>query len=422
MSHPAEQLPSAAAAPTPPPPASISTAASPSSTSSPSSPPTTFSASYVTIERRADYAVLSIRREPVNSMNLDVWTQLLDGLTQLEGDRTCRGVILQSGLKKGQRRRPCRCTSSSTRCRCRIHHRRRQLRTLPTNRSLSLLSLRCVHSGQRHQRVRPKAAAPVDSGNARLCAPLPDLRGCVCCGRLYAPSSSRERFLRFWRAQTVFLSRLYRSRLVTVACIRGSCPAGGCITSLCCDWRVMSSDDSPTIGLNEVALGISVPKHWAAVMARTIGDRQAERLLLRGELVRVAEAKELGMVDEVVEKGRLMEVAEREMRARLRNPDAGRVVTKGHLREALALQWEREWEAEAEGGWAMLSDERIVRMLGQVLQRLSGGKKQPQPDKGGAGAATAAAGTGSSSSSSNNKVAAASSAQRQSAEQHKAKL
>jgi len=49
-------------------------------------------------------------------------------------------------------------------------------------------------------------------------------------------------------------SRLYMSRLATIAAIRGACPAGGCMMSMCCDHRVMSNAGS--IGLNEVQLGI----------------------------------------------------------------------------------------------------------------------------------------------------------------------
>ena len=41
---------------------------------------------------------------------------------------------------------------------------------------------------------------------------------------------------------------------------RGACPAGGCILALCCDERVMTDDSTSCIGLNEVALGIAVPR------------------------------------------------------------------------------------------------------------------------------------------------------------------
>ena len=48
------------------------------------------------------------------------------------------------------------------------------------------------------------------------------------------------RYTDFWVTSNVFLARLYRSPLVTVAAIKGACPAGGCCLSLCCDLRVMT--------------------------------------------------------------------------------------------------------------------------------------------------------------------------------------
>lgn len=56
---------------------------------------------YVTIEKKeAGYAVLTIKREPVNSMNLDLWRELSQALERLEVDRAVRGLIFQSGLEK----------------------------------------------------------------------------------------------------------------------------------------------------------------------------------------------------------------------------------------------------------------------------------------------------------------------------------
>ena len=48
------------------------------------------------------------------------------------------------------------------------------------------------------------------------------------------------RYTDFWVTSNVFLARLYRSPLVTLAAIKGACPAGGCCLSLCCDMRVMT--------------------------------------------------------------------------------------------------------------------------------------------------------------------------------------
>ena len=108
---------------------------------------------------------------------------------------------------------------------------------------------------------------------------------------LYAPRSTWRRYREFWLTQTKFLARLLETRLATVCAIRGACPAGGCVVALCCDYRVQTTSGS--FGLNEVALGISVPKYWAELFLYRCTDRvKGERLLQLGTLVRPTEAQE----------------------------------------------------------------------------------------------------------------------------------
>ena len=120
------------------------------------------------------------------------------------------------------------------------------------------------------------------------------------CGRSRAAGTSlppasdpreRRRYREFWVESNQFLARLYRSPLVTIAAIRGACPAGGCCLSLCCDLRIMSEGPGH-IGLNEVAIGISVPLYWARLMARVVGQASAERLCQFATLVAPREAKQ----------------------------------------------------------------------------------------------------------------------------------
>lgn len=67
--------------------------------------------------------------------------------------------------------------------------------------------------------------------------------------------------------------------------------------SLCCDVRIMTQQGH--IGLNEVALGISVPPFWARLMANVIGNGPAERLCLTAAVISPQEALKLGMIDQV---------------------------------------------------------------------------------------------------------------------------
>lgn len=190
---------------------------------------------------------------------------------------------------------------------------------------------------------------------------------------LFAPLTSQERYTEFWLTSNRFLARLYASPLVTIAAIRGACPAGGCCLSMCCDYRVMT--ESGHIGLNEVALGISVPKMWAALMGRIIGTGPADKLLQNAVLLQPQTAKDLGLVDDIAPKEGLLVAAEEVMREMLKMPDGGRQATKLNLRADFAQEWAAFAEPEAQGAWQMLSSPAVVEALGAVLQRLSGGHK-----------------------------------------------
>ncbi len=254
--------------------------------------------SYVRIEKKPGaYALLHICREPVNSMNLELWQQLSGALQELEEDGDIRAVIFISGLKRDV----------------------------------------------------------FTAGN--------DINV------LYAPKSSAELYREFWVTQNRFFARLYDSPLVTVAAIRGACPAGGCALALCCDYRVMT--DFGNIGLNEAALGIPVPEYWAKLMARTIGQRPAERLLPYGLMPSAQEALAIGLVDELVPAADLQSKAEQATQKMLQIADAPRQATKFHLRRSFAREWHEFCVQEAEYGWKLLSHPKVVQALDAVLAKLS---------------------------------------------------
>lgn len=184
---------------------------------------------------------------------------------------------------------------------------------------------------------------------------------------------------KFWLTSNNFLVRLYTSRLVTVAAIRGACPAGGCCLALCCDYRLMTETGS--IGLNEVALGISVPKYWGMLMQNTVGAGPAEKLLQFAVMVAPDEAKELGLIDEIVHRHKLQAAAEAAITQLLKVPDAGRAETKRLLRGDFASAWRKYLDSEAEYAWNMLSSKEIVAYLRNVLDRLAGKKSQTRQSK-----------------------------------------
>lgn len=56
--------------------------------------------SFVQTETLGNYAIIALKREPVNSLNTEFWKQLASAFTELERTAEVRGVIFTSGLTR----------------------------------------------------------------------------------------------------------------------------------------------------------------------------------------------------------------------------------------------------------------------------------------------------------------------------------
>lgn len=83
-----------------------------------------------------------------------------------------------------------------------------------------------------------------------------------------------------------------------IARINGHCLGGGNELALGCDVRIASADAK--IGQPEINLGIMPGGGATQRLPRLVGEGQAMRLILSGELVDATEAEDIGMVDEAV--------------------------------------------------------------------------------------------------------------------------
>jgi enoyl-CoA hydratase len=99
-----------------------------------------------------------------------------------------------------------------------------------------------------------------------------------------------------------------RCGAVFVAALNGSAMGGGCELALSCDVRLMSDGDFG-IGQPEILLGFPPGGGGTQRLARLLGSARALRLVLDGGPSTPARAAELGLVDEVVPSGKLLDRA-----------------------------------------------------------------------------------------------------------------
>ncbi|TET97468.1 MAG: enoyl-CoA hydratase/isomerase family protein [Anaerolineales bacterium] len=84
-----------------------------------------------------------------------------------------------------------------------------------------------------------------------------------------------------------------------VAGITGHAIAGGCILSLCCDYRFIS-EGRKLIGLNEIKLGVPVPYVADCILRKLIGYRNARDVMDSGGFLEPEEAQRLGVIDRIL--------------------------------------------------------------------------------------------------------------------------
>jgi enoyl-CoA hydratase len=135
----------------------------------------------------------------------------------------------------------------------------------------------------------------------------------------------------------------------TVAAVNGHAVAGGCVLTLCCDHRVATTSPTAKIGLNEVPLGLRLPPRVLAIVRSRIPRRYRELVLLGGRLFAPADAREIGLVDEIADDPLML--ARQRLEGLAASPSRAYALTKGDLRgvmpqdlapDAAVDRWMRE--------------------------------------------------------------------------------
>ncbi len=94
-----------------------------------------------------------------------------------------------------------------------------------------------------------------------------------------------------------------------VAALHGYVLGSGIEIALCCDIRVASEDTQ--FGVPEMGLGIIPAAGGTQTLPRVIGRAYALEILLTGRWVKAREARQLGLINQVVSRSELLPTAER---------------------------------------------------------------------------------------------------------------
>ncbi len=168
------------------------------------------------------------------------------------------------------------------------------------------------------------------------------------------------------------LRALATSPVPVIAAVTGHSPAGGAVLAIQCDYRVMAEGDF-RIGLNEVAVGLPLPRVIHSALVRLVGPGTAARLAVSGALVGGAEALRIGLVDELTAPeqvvGRALQIA----RDLLALPPRALSATRQMVRADLAAAFDREqqvtWRAFVDDWFAPETQEAMRALVARLQQK-----------------------------------------------------
>lgn len=177
-------------------------------------------------------------------------------------------------------------------------------------------------------------------------------------------------------AMTAMWRDFYSMMCVMAACpvpmavaITGHAPAGGTVLTLFADYRIVAEGDWK-LGLNEVAVGLTLPPVIFLVLRRLLGAHQAERLAVSGAIISPQEALRIGLVDEIVGPDKVVDRAVEWCQGMVALPQSSMTATRGQARSDLIKLFEHGFANELEDVLDMWWDDDTQATLRSLVERL----------------------------------------------------
>jgi len=160
-----------------------------------------------------------------------------------------------------------------------------------------------------------------------------------------------------------------------ICAIPGHCPAGGCVIAITADYRIMAEGEKYSIGLNEVAVNIQISQNLVDAYSFWLGTGKASEYILDGKLLKVQEAHEAGLINEVAPMEEVLERAEKKMKHYLRANKTIFTNTKAKLRKNWLENLEGDAKADLQEAMTIWWKPEIRMMMKMFVASLTQKKK-----------------------------------------------
>jgi enoyl-CoA hydratase/carnithine racemase len=139
------------------------------------------------------------------------------------------------------------------------------------------------------------------------------------------------------------LLRLEHTPKLVIAALNGHTVGGGLEIAMACDLRIGRAETADKVGLPEVNLGVLPGTGGTQRLSRLVGKSKAIELMVTGNTFSMEEAKELGIVNDLMDRENFMESVMEYARQFCPPNKAAKAV--GHIKRAVQTGWELPMES-----------------------------------------------------------------------------
>lgn len=165
----------------------------------------------------------------------------------------------------------------------------------------------------------------------------------------------------FLSALELLFETLFTYPKPLVAAVNGHAIAGGCVMASCADVRIMA-DGNGRVGAPELRVGVPFPTVALEIMRYALPGQRLDRIMFSGETFLPADAKTLGLLDEVVPPDELIPEALKQIKMLTALPTAAFALTKRQLRAPTVARFQNnEFDTYVKNLWQEPSTREAIR-------------------------------------------------------------
>jgi len=201
-----------------------------------------------------------------------------------------------------------------------------------------------------------------------------DMEGAIltATGSIFCAGLDEGKMDDFWEDFGRLLRDLVAFPKPLICAVNGHAPAGGCVLAMCCDYRFMA-DGNARIGLNEVPVGIVIPRPIVELARYTVGDTRAADMMFHGALLFPKEAGAFGLVHAVVPERELLAHAEEKLQSWLALPKEPWRQAKTDVRDpllhAMDLEFSMAFGPTIRHWWSVESRSTIAKTIEKLKEK-----------------------------------------------------